>query len=167
MVSYREMGFSMKCIVVYAMINLWGVCSDKPLSVDPADTRILKGKKLEVVCKHSNSSLQGYLNWLNPNMTSVKEMNSSRITDINGTLTIEVSELGDSGSYTCMHGVQGFNATSEILIYELSDYFATSMIIIGVNAGLVVLFVGCFVFRVIKKKGRRKGKPKAYRRPTL
>lgn len=163
MQPYKALILSMGFLLAESIINVHSTRrSINPLRLDKTEMKIQVGTKLKINCDHSNTSYQSLLKWLIPNKTSICELNSTRLRDVSGTLTIWRTELGDSGLYTCLlqDSKLVFNVTAKVSIYAEPDYFMMGMIVVGINAALLVVFIVCVVNRVTtEKKERRRRKP--------
>jgi hypothetical protein len=123
------------------------------------------GEQLQFQC----SSLNGFkLYWTNPNGTRFTDLNSTRFQDDgNGTMLIKDGRVEDSGIYRC-HTLGGaYIIEVEVDIYHMPSYFMEGMIILGINAVLLVIFLICLIHSTIQH--RRMAAKQGYKdinRPT-
>ena len=123
--------------------------SSQNITVQPDKKKIASGENLELKC---TTPLVGQdVVWISPNGTHVNDLQSSRFNDTNGILTITDTKENDSGRYVCSVG-KTLNASADITIYDMPDYFTEGMIILGINAVLLLVFLGCLVHSTIQNK---------------
>ncbi len=110
------------------------------ITVEPEKLKLPTGHNVNLKC--SSNELAVY--WISPNGTKISELPPpSRFNDTKGQLTITGAKLQDSGIYTCTTANGKFNATSDLFIYVMPNYFTEGMIILGINAFLLVVFLSC------------------------
>ncbi len=124
----------------------------KNITVSPESVKQEIGKTVEVTC--SSPVQDVVLSWTSPNGTKVQDLPSSRFNDSHGVLTITDAQETDSGTYTCSGG-GSLEATADIGIYVMPDYFTEGMIILGINAVLIVIFFSCLIHSTIQNKRAR------------
>ncbi len=119
------------------------------ITVEPENLKSPTGHDVNIKC--SSNELDVY--WISPNGTKISEMQPpSRFNDTKGQLTISGAKLQDSGIYTCKTASGNLNATSDLFIYVMPNYFMEGMIILGINAVLLVIFLSCTLNQYIQHR---------------
>ncbi len=119
------------------------------ITVTPDHTVQPTGKDVEFKCI-SDTGFTVF--WVNPNGTRVNDMNNSRFSDNNGTLIITKLEQHDSGEYICYTSKQEFNVMVNVRVYVMPSYFTEGMVILGINAVLIVVFLLCLIHSTVQHK---------------
>lgn len=135
-----------------------------PLTVK-AYSSVEEGNAINIECTSSNESLeiQWYFNEAGGEGLVFTNNSTQRIYVEDGTLIITNAMLNDSGIYVCHTSNLEYNTTAELKVYIMPSYFEEGMIIMGINAGLVLIFLICFLYTFIRSKQERKQIKKLHR----
>ncbi|KAK7484235.1 hypothetical protein BaRGS_00024484 [Batillaria attramentaria] len=132
---------------------------EEPLTLSALITAVQLGETTEVTCETSLEGLSviWYVGNTNTSGNRIPANESLQMHAINGTLMIVSTTKNFHGQYLCQTSDGAHKLIAEIHVYEMPTYFTEGMIIVGINAGLVVIFFGCAVYTFFQK--RRKKKP--------
>lgn len=72
--------------------------------------------------------------------------------DAIGHLKILNLTLNDTGKYTCLSFDGAFNATQDIKVYIMPDYFVETVVLLAINAALLIIFILCSVYTLVKNR---------------
>ena len=147
-------------IIVFAVGLLPTCLADSPiLKVTPPNQASEAGNDVVFECAYypEDKMKTKLLDWLLPEGASVMNItrNQSKEHDIgmyerfsieNGKLTIRNVSEADEGYYTCKNNDGSLSHKSRLRIYEMPNYFTEGMIVVGVNGGLILVFLSCFIW---------------------
>ena len=120
------------------------------LTVSPSEIKTPTERRVKFQCSlNVNSSLT--LHWLEPNGTDINVINSTRrYYNEKGELTIDSTQIEDSGEYMCHTNDKTLNATATLHVFKMPSYFMESMILLIINAVLVGIFLLCLGYTFIQ-----------------
>ena len=96
---------------------------------------------------------------------SYNDLSYGRIYHQNGELHIKTVTLNDTGKFICLTTDKAHNITAELKVYVMPSYFTEGMIIVGINCGLILLFIGCGINSLRQaKRDKIKRKEETYRK---
>ncbi len=156
--NQRQFYLSACCVLLFCFHNADVAQSEdtqpaQNVTVDPTTLKAARGDMVQVTCTSSISNADKF--WVNPNGTLIRNLpDDSRFNDTYGVLTISAAAVADSGTYTCSVK-ESFNATAEITVYIMPDYFTEGMIILGINTFLLVVFLSCLLHSTLKDRRSR------------
>lgn len=153
MVKIRDIFF----IVTFAAIAM--AEEEQNLTLTAEEIAIQLGESGEVTCTPGNENwtVEWYEGGEVNETKIIKSNDSLRIYAINGTLTINNAIFTDSGQYSCnSESDENTILQAEVHVYVMPSYFMLGMIIIGINAGLVVIFILCGIYTYCDTQSRKK-----------
>lgn len=125
--------------------------------IEAEELKVATGSDVQFQCITSQPII-----WLDPNGTDINLLNSTRLTynATTGELHILQVQMVDSGNYTCT--VENWQLWESVLleVYVMPDYFLEGIIILSINAGLIVLFIGCCVYSYVRDRRIQKAAEK-------
>lgn len=154
MVKIRHIIFFIVTFAAIAMAE-----EEQNLTLTAEEIAIQLGESGEVTCTpvYENWTVEWYAGGEVDPEKIIPSNDSLRIYAINGTLTINDANFTDSGQYSC-NSISDENTTlqAEVHVYVMPSYFMLGMIIIGINAGLVVIFIVCGIYTYCDTQRRKK-----------
>ena len=158
-------------------------CTDQTiLQVDPHNLAVQVGENATLQCFHypADPTADQHLDWFLPNYnipihklrdneTVINETQSAilRYTSKNGTLSITDAQPEDARTFICKNTNNSLQVESIFKVYIMPSYFTEAMIVIGINAVLLVLFIVCFIWRTYNDLKERKQQTETRRRAKL
>lgn len=152
------------CASVALIPSAAGEHDNEGLIIDPRPDQAIKvNQNATFSCSKDNKTIE----WTYDNGTKISLINTSRIYFNGGELHVNFVTLNDTGNYICRTTDLALNRTVELRAYEMPTYFMEGMIIVGVNCGLILLFIGCGINSLIQsRRQKRKRREETYRKPA-
>ena len=122
------------------------------LAIEYEDYKVETGSEAQFVCRSSHYDDSDLWWWWNANGTSIDSLNSTRVTDVDGTLTLRDVTLQDGGEYTCVTRDGAYNESVTLQVYVMPTYFKAGMLVLAIDGALVVLFCSCLVVTTVRQK---------------
>lgn len=137
-------------LILLCVLFLSVFCEDL-LKVEPPVLAVVEGDPAEFVCTNT-SKIQTDIIWTYSNNTVVdQEKANVSIVTVNK-LRIEKTRMEDKGNYICTTINGTFQATAELKVYWTPKYFTEGMIVVGINAALLVIFLLCFTYHYVRNR---------------
>ena len=130
------------------------------LTLDPRPELAVQPKE-SVLFACSGYETNQTIQWLFPDGSIVPTNTTQRIYRQNDTLNIINAVYNDSGVYICRTTDLKTNVTAELKVYDMPSYFIEGMVIVGINAALIILFVSCGIYSFVSSRKQQKKKQKA------
>lgn len=109
------------------------------------------GESASFSCSNT-SEIKSDIIWLYQNETVIPSTRENATIVTVNKYKVESTDHEEIRYFTCSTIDREFNATAELKIYMMPSYFTQAMIVVGINAALVVVFLLCFVFHTVKNR---------------
>lgn len=115
------------------------------------------GESASFSCSNT-SAIKSSIIWLFENETQIpmEKPNATMVTT--SEYQVDSTDRVETRYFTCSTEQREFNATAELKIYVMPSYFTEGMIVVGINAALVVIFLLCFAFHTVRNRKTSKGR---------
>ena len=155
------------CLLLFvAMTSCSETETESVVKTEPASVKEPTGRTASVTCTTSLNATS--LHWQDANAQAVTTNTSQRVhVTSDATLMLRNLRVNDTGVYTCVTSDGAHNATAQLDIYVMPDYFTEGMIILFINAGLIVIFLGCLLHSFIKGRREKSKQSKAEMKQAL
>ena len=130
------------------------------ISIHADYLKVATGEDVDFLC---TTLTKQHVIWFHPNGSDINSLNSSRMeyNTTSGELSVLDADLTDAGNYTCQTEDGLLEASVELEVYIMPDYFLEGMIILAINACLAIIFAGCTVFACVREHQLKKKAKKA------
>ena len=139
------------------------------LTVEPVQIAIEVNDSANVTCTlMEGTTLQPNetIIWRDENGVYIPQINNSKVAESEGTLILTNVDDTVKGEYTCTTTLSTYNSTTLVKVYIMPSYFTEGMVILGINAALILIFIACGTYRFIETRREKQIELKKEKRRT-